>query len=326
MTIARPANPGATDGLNNAGQSALMENIVGGLAIDKMNRESYLTRISNTEALKALEQFGESITFRVLKPGTVRAYTTYTDLVPDSSTGVNFSVTVDRAFYSFTTLDIVDMKQINLPLLQKIADRLGEDHLENEYKEVCAALVTAIYGATQMAAYGEQDPARVYYKPNALTVNPAAVSTTRTDANYIIKKFLAARKRANQMGVPKKGRFAMVNSDVEEILLNCDQLTYNVSGQGNKNAIEDGEFGIKIAGYDIIVTDEIPTATVDTATNVAQCLLGHRDGFGFVRQIMETDFNFKMERRFGRGTRQLNVFGFGFNDKRLWGALPLKVA
>lgn len=326
MTIARPANPGATDGLNNAGQAALMENIVGGLAIDKMTRESYLTRISNTEALKPLEQFGESITFRVLKPGTVRAYTTYTDLVPDGSTGDKFSVDVDRAFYSFSTLDLVDMKQINLPLLQKIADRLAEDHLENEYKEVVAMLTTSIYGSTQMAAYGEQNPTRVHYKPNALTLNPAAVSPTRTDANYIIKKFLGARKQANRMGIPKKGRFVMVNSDVEEILLNCDQLTYNVSGGGNAKAIEDGEFGIRIAGFDIIVTDEVTTATVDTATNVAQCLIGHRDGFGFVRQIMETDFNFKMERRFGRGTRQLNVFGFGFNDKRLWGALPLKVA
>ena len=324
MTVSRKTIAATDGGLDATGQGNLIEQIVGGLTYDKMYRESFLSRIANTEALKALEKFGDQITMRVIKPGAVRAYTVNADAVPDNTTGDKFTINVDRAFYSFTMLDIVDEKQINLPLMQKIAERFAADHAEKEYTEVVASIITTIYGATVMAAYGEQVPGHIYFKP---ATPSAAATTTRADANYIIKKFLAARKAANRLGVPRKGRFALVNSDVEEILLNCDQFVYNTSGESNKKAIEDGEFGIKVGGYDIIVTDEIPTTgTYDTQTNIAQCVLGHADGFGFVRQISETDIGFKMERRFGRAARQLNVYGFGFNDTRLWGTLPVKVS
>lgn len=324
MAKAGRPNAGATNGLTDAAQAELVENIVAGLTYDKMYRDSFLTKITNTENLKPLEAYGDTITFRVLLPGTVRAYTVNSDITPDTVGGDNFSVSVDRAFYTFQTLDAIDLKQINLPMMQKLADRLAADHLEKEYQEVIAAIITTLYAATAMAAYGEQTPGRIYYKPTTPT---AAATTTRTDATYIIKQFLKARKAANKMGVPKKGRFAIVNSDVEEILLNSDQVTYNISGNQNAKAIEDGEFGMKVAGYEILVSDEVPTAaTFDTQTSIAQCLVGHSNGLGFIRQLTETDVNFKMERRFGRGCRQLNVFGFGFSDTRLWGTLPIKVA
>lgn len=324
MAIAGRPHADATDGLTDAAQAKLVENVVAGLTYDKLYRDSFLSRICNTEALKPLEKFGDTITFRVLKPGTVNPYTVNEDIVPSTASGDNFSVSVDRAFYTFQTLDAVDIKQINLPLMQKLSDRLAADLAEKEYTEVIAGIITSIYGATIMSAYGEQVPGRIYYKPSTPA---AAATTTRTDATYLIKQFLAARKAGNKLGIPKKGRYALVNSDVEEILINCDQFTYNISGSQNAKAIEEGDFGLRIAGFDIIVTDEIPTAaTFDSQTNIAKCVLGHQDGLGFIRQITESDINFKMERRFGRGCRQLEVFGFGFNDTRLFGSFPIKVA
>lgn len=325
MTIARSASPtGWEVGVDNTSQGKIIENVVAGLTFDKLWRESYLSRIANNNTMKPLEAFGDTITWRLIKAGTVRPYTVNTEVTPEATSGDKFSATVDRAFYTYQVLDAVDLKQINVLRLEDLAQRLADDHAENEYKEAISFLITTITGATAMAAYGEQTPGRIYYKPATPT---AAATTTRTDANYIIKQFLKARKKANQLGIPKKGRFALVNSDVEEILMNADQFTYNVSGQTNAKAIEDGEFGMRIAGYDIIVSDEIPTAgTYDTQTNIAQCILGHQQGFAFCRQITETDINFKMERRFGRGCRQLNIFGFGLSDSRLMGFLPIKVA
>lgn len=324
MAIAGRPNADAAAGLTDAAQAKLVEGVVAGLTYDKLYRESFLSRICNTEALKPLEKFGDTITFRVLKPGPVNPYTVNDDIVPSTATGDNFSVSVDRAFYTFQTLDAIDIKQINLPLMQKLAERLAADLAEKEYTEVIAGIITTIYGATAMTAYAEQTPGHTYYKPATPT---AAATTTRTDATYLIKQFIKARKAGNILGIPKKGRYALVNSDVEELLINCDQFTYNISGSQNAKAIEEGDFGLRIAGYDIIVTDEIPTAaTFDTQTNIAKCILGHQDGLGFIRQITESDINFKMERRFGRGCRQLEVFGFGFNDTRLFGIFPIKVA
>ena len=80
------------------------------------------------------------------------------------------------------------------------------------------------------------------------------------------------------------------------------------------------------AGFDIIVTDEITTGTYGGQSNIAQCVLGHQNGLGFIRQLMETDVNFKLQTKFSRGIRQLDVFGYGLSDSRLMGALPIKVA
>jgi hypothetical protein len=318
----RSPRPSPDTGLTDAGQLLLIENIVQGLTFDVLRRESFLHRIANTEALKPLEQFGQTITFRVLNPPAVKAYVVNQDLVPDTIGGTNFSVTVDRAYYVFPTLDPIDIKQINAPLLEKTAKNMADAHAENEYQVVVAGLVAMVYAATAMVYHG-QTPGTVFYQP---AVPTSVAATDRTDADYIIKQFIAARKAANKLAIPKKGRYCMVNSDVEEILLNSDQFTYQISGTQNAKAIEDGEFGMRVAGFDIIVTDEIPTGTYGGQSNIAQCVLGHQNGFGFIRQIMETELNFKMQTKFSRGNRQLDVFGFGWSDSRYFGGMPIKVA
>jgi hypothetical protein len=321
MAIDRSPRPSPDTGVTDAAKALLIENVVEGLTFDILRRESFLGRISNTEALKALENFGDTITFRVLNPPSISAYVVNQDLVPQTTAGTNFSITVDNAYYGYPTLDPIDIKQINVPLMSRLAKMLADAHAENEYAVVVAGLMTTVYAASEMAYHG-QTPGTVFYNPTTPT---AVAQTDRTDGDYIIKQFLKARKRANQMAVPRKGRYAMVNSDVEEILLNSDQFTYQISGNQNAKAIEDGEFGMRVAGFDIIVTDEITTGTYDGQSNIAQCVLGHVNGLGFIRQLMETDVNFKMQTKFGRACRQLDVFGYGLSDSRLMGALPIKV-
>ena len=309
---------GVTDGT----QPYLIENVVEGLAMEIMRRESLLNKICNTQAMKKLTEFGQMITFRVLNPPAVSAYTVNSQMTVETTTGTNFSLTVDNAWYTYPVIDEIDLKEINIDLLGNLARIMADAHAENEYSVVIASMITAIYGATQMAYHG-QTPGTIAYGPSVPT---SAVSTDRTDDDYIIKYFLAAQKRYNQMAVPKKGRYALVNSDVEEILKLSDQFTFNISGEGNRKVIEDGDASMRVAGFDIYVTDEIPSTTYGGQTNIAQCILGHQNGAAFVRQLMMTDIGFKMEKQMGRAMRQLDVFGFGLSDSRLMGNLPIKVA
>jgi hypothetical protein len=319
-TVSRSGSP--SGGVTDASQPYLIENIVEGLAMEIMRRESFLNRICNTQAMKKLTEFGQMITFRVLNPPAVKAYTVNQKLVVDTVTGTNFSLTVDNSWYSYPVIDPIDLKQINVDLLGNLARMMADAHAENEYSIVVAAMITAIFGATQMAYHG-QTPGTVAYG-GATPINP--VSTDRTDSDYIIKYFLSAQKRYNQMAVPKKGRYALVNSDVNEILLLSDQFTYNIGGEGNKKLIEEGEGSIRVAGFDIYVTDEIPTTTYGGVANIAQVILGHQNGAAFVRQLLETEIGFKLQDQMGRAMRTLDVFGFGLSDSRLMGYLPLKVA
>ena len=321
MAINRAPRPNPDTGVADASQALLIEQIVEGLTMDILRRESFLGKIANTEALKKLENFGDTITFRVLNPPPISAYVVNMDTVPTVTTGTHFSITVDNAFYGYPTLDPIDIKQINVPLMSNLARMLADAQAENEYNVVVAGLLTTVYGASVMS-YEGQVPGTVAYNPATPT---AVASTDRTDADYIIKQFIKARKAYNQLAIPRKGRYIMVNSDVEEILLNSDQFTYQISGETNRKAIEDGDFGMRVAGFDIIVTDAIPTATYNGQSNIAQCIIGHQNGLGFIRQLMETDINFKMQTKFGRACRQLDVFGFGLSDSRLMGALPIKV-
>lgn len=322
MSITRTPRPSPDRGVSTSSQAALIENIVEGLAMDVLRRESFLGKIANTKALKKLEQFGDTITFRVLNPPTVGQYVVDQDTVSQRVTGTNFNVTVDQAWYTQFVADPIDIMEINLPLMEELARQMALAHASNEYSVVVAKLLVATYGATVMSYLG-QVPGTIAY---AGTVPTNVASTTRTDPDYIIKSFLAARKAYNKLAIPKAGRYAMVNSDVEEIILNSDQFTYWVSGEGNKPAIEEGDFSMRVAGFDIIVTDEIPTTTYSGQTNIAQCILGHANGFGFVRQLQETELAFKLQNSFERASRQLDVFGAGFSDSRLFGSLPIKVA
>jgi hypothetical protein len=322
MAITRSPRPSPDTGVTDAGQLAWIENIVEGLAFDTMRRESVIDRIANTDVMAPLEKFGQSITFRVLYPVDVKAYVMNQDLVPDTVSGTSFSLTVDHAYYAFPTLDPIDMKQINLPLMNQIAKNLAEAHKENEMNVILPAILTTVYAATAMDYHG-QVPGTVCYQPDTPSV---AASKDRTDDSYIIKQFISARKAVKQkLGSFPKGMYAVVNSDVEEILLNCDQSTFQVSGESNRKAIEDGDFGMKVAGFDLIFTDAISTATYDNQTDICQGFIGHKRGLGFVRQLMETDINFKMWTKFSRGCRQLDVFGHGLSDSRYFGALPIKV-
>lgn len=322
MAITRTPRPSPDTGVTDAGQLAWIQDVVEGLAFEQMRRESIIDRIANTDAMSALEKFGQSITFRVLYPVDVKAYVINQDLVPDTISGTSFSLTVDHAYYAFPTLDPIDMKQINLPLMQQIAKNLADAHKENEMDVIIPGLLTAIYAATAMDYHG-QVPGTVCYQPDTPTV---AASKDRTDDSYIIAQFIAARKAVKKkLGSFPKGMFVVINSDVEEILLNCDQSTFQVSGESNRKAIEDGDFGMKVAGFDLIPTDAIASGTYDGQTNICQGFIGHKRGLGFIRQLMETDINFKMWTKFSRGCRQLDVFGYGFSDSRYFGALPIKV-
>jgi len=322
MAVGRTV-PTANTGIPAASQALLIEEIVEGLAMDVMRRESFLGRIANTEAMKKLENFGDQITFRVLNPPAISAYTINMDIVPETVNGTNFTVTVDNAFYAFPTIDPIDIKEINLPLMSNLARMMADAHAENEYLTVVAGLITTVYGATVMS-YEGQVPGTIAYSPNVPTF---VSSTDRTNTQeYIINQFLSARKAYNQLAIPRKGRYALVNSDVEQILLQADQFTYQINGEQNRKAIEDGDFGLRVAGFDVIVTDVIPTATYSGVSNICQGILGHQNGLGFIRQLMETDINFKMQTKFSRGMRQLDVFGYGLSDSRYMGCLPLKVA
>ena len=190
MAITRTV-PTAPTGIPAASQALLIEEIVEGLAMDVMRRESFLGRIANTEALKKLENFGDQITFRVLNPPTISPYLVNMDIVPEQVTGTNFTVTVDNAFYAFPTIDPIDIKEINLPLMSNIARMMADAHAENEYLVVIAGLITTVYSA-QVMTYESQTPGSVAYNPAVPTF---VSSTDRTDTQaYIINQFLSARK------------------------------------------------------------------------------------------------------------------------------------
>lgn len=321
-TITRSGTP--IGGVTDASQLYLIANRISqALAMDVLRRESMLDRICNTNALAPLTAYGQSLTFQILNPIEISQYTINEEMTADQMEGTNFTITVDNAYYGYTTLDNVDEKQLgNIPLLSKISQMLADSHKENEYQVVISELITEIYGATAMTYLG-QVPGTIFYSPTTPT---QAVTTDRTDPEYIIRKFTSAQVAANKLGVPKQGRYAICPSEVLEIVKLSDQFTYNISGNSNKSVIEDGNGQIRVAGFDIYECDFVPVTTYDGQTDIAQCILGHKNGAAFCRQLMDTRIGFELEKQAGRGVRQLDVFAFGLSDSRLMGALPLKLA
>jgi hypothetical protein len=289
MTIAR-TNPASL--LN---QDSWIEEVWDGMFLERWYAESPLPRITNTRTLDKIKNVGQIINFRIEPEATVVPHIKDQPIAWQSMKGDKRQISVDFAYSAAHRLDRMDKAQLgSLPVMQRIADSITKKHAEKE--------------------------AEVFFNVMPLmTMNPlnmidltgtGAITGTRGSATYAIAQIAKLRTAFNRRRAPKKGRFLVVPPEVEEILIQSDQATFSINGEGNKKAIEDGEWGVKVCGFDIVVSEFVPGDGLSTAS-AFKCLAGFNGAIGFGRQVTEMESGIKLQDYYGDGIRALNTFGFG---------------
>jgi hypothetical protein len=268
-----------------------------------------IPKITNSSVKSLIEAPGQKIVFIQEPEAQVNAYLRDAPISWTSLTPIRTEITVDYAYLSAHKLDAIDEYEIKVPLLQKIGTTMGKKHAEKEAETFFNVAPTLSFLSRLIIDNGATGP---------VVTSRSGYEAGADGGTYIFGQLSSMRTKFNRGRVPKNGRYVVVSPEVEEILMNSDQATWSVSGKTNTE-METGEYGLKICGFDVLVSEFIPG---DGSTgNPYKCLVGQKDCIGFGRRVQKVDLNVKLQDYMATGHRSLNYFGFGALNMRglgLW--------
>lgn len=327
--------PGLTGLQSNMPNGWYVPQIWTGLVMEKFWEHSILAKICNTDIEEPIKRGGGEAIIRKRPPVTTNDWIVNQDLVFDASTDDAITIPIKFARYAAKRIDAVDLAQMDLDFIDITAEDMNNQLMEDEMSDVISSLTTQIITAlgTDAEYISAPGSGTIDRNKSSVYLDYTAVSTSRSSADYIVAQIAKMRTIFNRKRLPQAGRFLLVPPAIEEILILSDQATWNISGQQNK-PVETGEYGLKVCGFDIIVSNFVTTQTFDPDAGGAAasftgfcCLAGIKKGYAFARQVMDADFGFDLGYlSFGKGLKLLDVYGCGVSNWPATGILGLKIS
>lgn len=275
------------------------------MTLERWYAEGLIPQIANTNYEGEIKKYGQLVHIRRDPDAVISPYIVDTPLNYQAVIDEKTTLTIDYAFAAAHKVDSVDLAQMDINVVAKMSNAINKQMMMKENEVVFNALPTLSF-----------NPANIVDKSGAAqTVGP------QTDANYIVNGLVALRTAFNRRRMPKSGRFVVVSPEVEDLLLRCDHVRYDAVGRENK-VIQDGAFNLRMAGFDILVSEFVPTS----GSNVWLCPAGIKEAFTFARQLTEVEIGFTLPDQFGKGMKALNVFGFALTQPDGFGLWKVKTA
>ena len=275
-----------------------------GLTLERWYAEGVLPKIFNTNYEGEIKKYGQIVHIRRNPDAVINPYVVDTPVSWNAIQDDKTTLTIDYAYYAAHKIDTVDLAQMDIEIASKIANAINKQMMMKE-NQVCLSAL----------------PSLSYNPLNLVDKSGATQTTVSTDANYIIKAVTPLRTAFNRRRVPKEGRYILVSPEVEELLLMSDLVRYDAMGKENVS-IQTGNFGLRLAGFDIIPSEFVPSG----GTNIYNCIAGVKDALTFARQVTEVDLGVPLQDYFGKGMKALNVFGFALTQPDGMGIWKVKVA
>jgi hypothetical protein len=161
--------------------------------------------------------------------------------------------------------------------------------------------------ATNIVIEDDSDDETSAYTGGAITAGATyviqAVSAIQVTDATVYNVFTKMKTMLNKKKIPAKGRFAVVNSDIAEVLLNSTKLTQAVESQVDQT-IRNGKIG-RVAGFDVYESEQ---CAGDGVTGV-HCLFGHPLGITFAEALTENEIEEQLIGNFGKAHKGLWVYG-----------------
>ena len=263
------------------------------LTLENWYAEGLIPKIANTNWEGEIKKAGQLVHIRrdpkaILSPYVNDTPIQYQDVVDEKTT-----LTIDYAYSAAHKVSSIDLAQMDIDVVSKLAAAINKEHMMKENEIVFSVLPTLTMNA------------------NNVIDKSAAQQTTTVGANYILNGLVALRTAFNRRRVPKSGRYVVVSPEVEDVLLRMDHTRYDVTGMQNK-VIQEGDFNLRIAGFDILVSEFVTGA--GTGGSPYLCPAGVKDAFTFARQLTEVEVGFTLQDSYGKGIKALNVFGFNITQ------------
>lgn len=236
---------------------------------------------------------------------TIFDYTKNTDMpAVETLTGTQTTMTIDQAKGFNFQIDDVDRAQTRPDLMDPAMARAAYGLSDIEDQFVASKMAAGSASANNIG--------------NTTTPIIPTVGTF-TDPLNIYNTLVDCGTKLNQSNVPRDGRFAIVPPWIEGLLLK-DQRFIGAAGTGGPNDIVlNGQIG-RAAGFNILVSNNVPTAAGTTTRYLI--VFGHPMAMTFAEQIDKTEA-YRPEKRFGDGVKGLHVYGGGVMQPGALGVLTV---
>ncbi len=273
------------------------------LFADEFNVEYWATtllpRITTGKFLDKLASAGDKITIPNVPTFVTHPYTKGQTLDVDTPTVAPTELTMDRARYSNTLVDDIDMAQSHMDISSKYVDAAVNQMSEDIETEFFADIYTRAHAANKGATAGAKSAS---YDMGAAGAPVAVTSANATNVLTRIRAVLgeqnAARGKKLWVCIPEWMRYLLVNSELKGAHLMGD----------DKSVMRTGRLG-EIDGLTIYVSPLLKTTAADEATGT-YIQAGNLDAIAYLAQMNKTD-KLSSETTFGMKFRQLMCYDWG---------------
>lgn len=274
------------------------------LTLERWYAEGLIPKICNTDYEGEIRDRGQLVHIRWDPEAIITPYVKDTPIQWMDVADEKDTFTIDYAYSAAHKIDKIDLKQMDIGVITKLSSAINLKFEEKENELLFNAMPSFSFNPLNLV------------DKSANLQSPLSSST-----DYIINGLTALRTAFNRRRCPKMGRYVVVAPEVEDILLRSDVVRYDVMGKVNET-IQSGEFGLRIAGFDILVSEFVPLA----AANVYSCPAGVKKAVTFARQLVDVEVGIPLQDYHGKGMKALNVFGFKLLRPNGFGLWKCKVA
>jgi N4-gp56 family major capsid protein len=235
-----------------------------------------------------ISQAGDTVHIQKVGAVTAKAYTKNTDMdAPERPDGTTVPLTIDEEWYWNIAIDDVDKVQVNVPLLDRFAERAGR---------AMAVQVDSAVAAVMVAGAGIDI---------GTSAAPKTVGNGLSDDYTLYELAVEQRRLLDNNVAPEDGRWFVIPPDLESSAL----LDPNFVPAG-ANEQRTGIIG-RMAGFDILKTTAVPT--IEKTGAAPYDSWGILFGAGnyattHANQILHTEA-YRIEKQFGDALKGLNVWG-----------------
>jgi hypothetical protein len=233
-----------------------------------------------------ITQAGDTVRITSISDPTIGTYVpNVTAIAPEELTDAQRTLVVDQAKYFAFFVDDVDKRQAKGDVMPTAMARAAYK-LADQADQFVAGLYTGIQSANAVNS------------GSAITFT--AVGATATEEFYN-KVLVPLKVKLDEANVPTEGRWCVVPPWAHAMLL-LSSLFSRADGAGNNDAARNGFVG-RAAGFDILVSNNVPLITTDFAV-----IAGVDSALSFAEQINKTEA-YRPEAKFADAVKGLYLYG-----------------
>ena len=268
--------------------------------IEEFWPETVFSEISNHNFEKRFQQGGiDVLRVRTLPTPIVREQSKHEALIYDRPKGSYVDVPVDRGFYWSFQTDEVETKQIDLDYVTAWIQEYGRALAD----EVDQKLLSIVYVNVHSSNAGSSAGAISGNIDLGVTGTPRQVT-----ANNVMQVIAQCAQVMGEQNVPKDNTWWMVIPEwMKTLLLQSNLSNASITGD-SKSPLRNGDIGINVGGFKIMVSNNLTTAS-DGGNTAFHAMFGSPRGLTFAAQLDKSEM-MNNPWQFGQLVRALFVYGF----------------